>query len=83
MMMMMMVDNATTGVETRGIRHGFWVNDLGPLSGGRPQADTLPRQGAAAILPEPPGSARSPPPERCRASVELAVDGVACEEKPE
>ena len=32
------MDNATTGIVTQGIRHGFWVNDLGPPVNWRPSA---------------------------------------------
>ena len=45
------MDNATTGIVTQGIRHGFWVNDLGPPVGGRPQADTLPQQTVCGLPP--------------------------------
>ena len=54
------VVNTTTGTVTRGIRHGFWVMTWAPYKEAV-ASDTLPQRGAAAIIPESPGSARTRP----------------------
>ena len=54
------VDNATTGVETCGIRHGFGLMTWAPYQEAV-ACDTLPQRGAAAIIRKPPRSARSRP----------------------